>query len=140
MAYVSGAVYDAAVSIDGGHKPWGPKVKSPAGASSSAAGVEAAHDVLAHYFPAPCAAGVPDLDAAYTESLAAIADAPAAGLWRLTPRAYLPPQTPWVASMKTYVLRSASEFLPPPPPALSSTACRAAERDEERKQSNGHRR
>jgi vanadium-dependent haloperoxidase-like protein len=162
MAYVSGAVYNATVSIDGGYKPWGPKIKSPAGASSSAAVVQAAYDVLVHYFPAPRAAGSPDLDAAYAESLAAIPDGPAktsgiavgrsaaqyiislrtgdglttpiastsslpvlppaAGVWRLTPPGYLAPQTPWVASMKTYVLRGAGEFLPPPPPALSSAA------------------
>jgi VCPO second helical-bundle domain len=46
--------------------------------------------------------------------------APGPGVWRLTPPAYLPPQTPWVANMRPFVLRSADQFLPPPPPSLSS--------------------
>jgi len=161
MAYVSTAVYNGVVSIQGGYKPWGAKIKSPAGASADAAAIEAAYETLIHYFPAPRAVGSPDLDAAYAESLATIPDGPAktkgiavgrkaaqsiiarrsgdgmtlpigstgplpvlpiaAGLWRLTPPAYLPPQTPWVASMKTYVLRSATQFLPAAPPALSSS-------------------
>jgi hypothetical protein len=162
MAYVSGAVYNAVISIQGGYKSWGPKIKPAAAASANAAAIEAAYETLVHYFPVPRAAGSPDLDAAYTESLAAIANgsaktngiavgrtaaqhmmllrtgdgltlpigstsplpvlAPAAGLWRLTPPAYLPPQTPWVASMTPYVLRGGSALLPPPPPALSSSA------------------
>lgn len=166
MAYVSAAVYDAVTSIQGGYKPWGPRIKSPAGASADAAAIEAAYDTLVHYLPAPRAAGSPDLDAAYAESLAAIPDGSgktngiaigrkaaddvsalrsndgltlpiaatsplpalpvAAGLWRLTPPGYLLPQTPWVASMKTYVLKGAAQFLPPAPPALSSSAWVAA--------------
>jgi hypothetical protein len=162
MAYVSAAVYDAVVSIQRGYKPFGPRIKGPADASAKAAAIEAAYETLAHYFPAPRAVGSPDLDAAYAESLAGVADSRAktngiavgrkaaqyvisrrtndgitlpfagtsaltvlplaAGVWRLTPPAYLPPQTPWVVSMKTYVLKSASQFLPAPPPALSSSA------------------
>ena len=162
MAYVSAAVYDAVISIQGGFKTWGPRIKSQAGASANAAAIEAAYGTLAHYFPAPRAAGSPDLDAAYAESLAAIADGPAkargiavgrkaaqyvisvragdgitlpiastsvlpvlpvaAGLWRLTPPGFLPPQTPWIVSMKPYVLRGSSGVLSTPPPALSSTA------------------
>jgi hypothetical protein len=162
MAYVSAAVYDAVISIQGGYDSWGPRIKSQVGASADAAATEAAYETLTHYFPAPRAAGSPDLDAAYTESLAAIPDGSAktngiavgrraaqyvislrrgdgltlpiastsplpvvpvvAGLWRLTPPAYLPPQTPWVASMKPYVLRGGSRLLPAPPPALSSPA------------------
>src|SRR5690242_1941083 len=74
MAYVSGAVYNAVVSIQGGFKSWGPRIKSPAGASADAAAVEAAYQTLAHFFPTPRVAGSPDLEAAYAESLAAIAD------------------------------------------------------------------
>ena len=162
MAYVSAAVYDAVISIQGGFKTWGPRIKSQAGASANAAAIEAAYGTLAHYFPAPRAAGSPDLDAAYAESLAAIADGSAkargiavgrkaaqyvisvragdgitlpiastsvlpglpvaAGLWRLTPPGFLPPQTPWIVSMKPYVLRGSSGVLSTPPPALSSTA------------------
>src|SRR5438034_11019686 len=52
MAYVSAAVYDAVVAIDGGFAPYGPAVMAPAGASSDAAVVEAAYRVLVNYFPA----------------------------------------------------------------------------------------
>jgi hypothetical protein len=45
---------------------------------------------------------------------------PGPGVWRLTPPAYLPPQTPWVRLMRPWVLTSADQFLPPPPPSLSS--------------------
>jgi hypothetical protein len=44
------------------------------------------------------------------------------GVWRLTPPAYAAPQTPWMATMRPFVLRSADQFLPPPPPSLQSTA------------------
>ena len=46
--------------------------------------------------------------------------APGPGVWRLTPPAYLPPQTPWVANVRPFILNSADQFLPPPPPSLSS--------------------
>lgn len=46
--------------------------------------------------------------------------APGPGVWRLTPPAYLPPQTPWVASVRPFVLQTPDQFLPPPPPSLSS--------------------
>jgi len=45
---------------------------------------------------------------------------PGPGVWRLTPPAYLAPQTPWVGSVKPFVLDSADRFLPGPPPALAS--------------------
>lgn len=45
---------------------------------------------------------------------------PGPGVWRLTPPAYLAPQTPWVGAVTPFVLPSADRFLPPPPPALSS--------------------
>jgi hypothetical protein len=44
---------------------------------------------------------------------------PGPGVWRLTPP-YLAPQTPWIANMRPFILRSADQFLPPPPPSLSS--------------------
>jgi len=46
--------------------------------------------------------------------------APGPGVWRLTPPAYLPPQTPWIATMTPFVVPTADRFLPPPPPSLSS--------------------
>lgn len=45
---------------------------------------------------------------------------PGPGVWRLTPPAYLPPQTPWVANVRPFVLERAAQFLPPPPPSLQS--------------------
>ena len=42
------------------------------------------------------------------------------GVWRLTPAAFARPQTPWMANMRPFVLRSADQFLPPPPPSLQS--------------------
>jgi hypothetical protein len=52
--------------------------------------------------------------------------APGPGVWRLTPSAYLAPQTPWVARVKPFIVGSASKFLPPPPPTLGSTTWVAA--------------
>ncbi len=45
---------------------------------------------------------------------------PGAGVWRRTPPAYAAPQTPWMASMRPFVLGSAGQFLPAPPPSLQS--------------------
>jgi hypothetical protein len=56
-----------------------------------------------------------------TSSLPPLAVVP--GLWRLTPTpsgAYQTPQTPWVGSMRPYILQSPDQFLPDPPPSLSS--------------------
>jgi hypothetical protein len=47
--------------------------------------------------------------------------APGAGVWRLTPPAFLPPQTPWVANVHPFILKSAAQYLPPPPPSLTSS-------------------
>ena len=43
------------------------------------------------------------------------------GVWRMTPPAFLAPQTPWVANVRPFILQKGDQFLPPPPPALSST-------------------
>jgi hypothetical protein len=43
------------------------------------------------------------------------------GVWRLTPPAYVAPQTPWVANVKPFILANVDAVLPPPPPALSSS-------------------
>ena len=42
------------------------------------------------------------------------------GVWRLTPP-FAPPQTPWVANVKPFILDSVDRLMPPPPPALSSS-------------------
>ena len=47
--------------------------------------------------------------------------APGPGVWRLTPPAFLAPQTPWVANVHPFVLKSGAQFLPGPPPSLSSS-------------------
>jgi hypothetical protein len=83
MAYVSAAVYDAVVAIDGGYEPYGPAIAAPAGASADAAVIEAAYRTLWAYFPpescnpaspvyAFCLGIRPRLDASYAEALAAI--------------------------------------------------------------------
>jgi hypothetical protein len=52
--------------------------------------------------------------------------APGPGVWRLTPPAYLAPQTPWVGDMKPFILESAAQFMPGPPPSLSTSTWVAA--------------
>ncbi len=70
MAYVSAAVYDAVVAIDGGFEPYGPAVTAPAGASVEAAVVEAAYRTLVNYFPSQAE----NLGALYAEALGSIPD------------------------------------------------------------------
>src|SRR4030095_6054078 len=90
MAYVSAAVYDAVVAIEGGFEPYGPPIMAPPGASVDAAVVEAAYRTLWSYFPpescnpasppdvyAFCLGVRPSLDAFYEEALAAIPPGPA---------------------------------------------------------------
>src|SRR6266540_520118 len=82
MAYVSAAVYDAVVAMEGGFEPYGPAIAAPAGASVDAAVVEAAYRTLWAYFPpeacnpgspppvyAFCLGVRPRLDAFYAEAL-----------------------------------------------------------------------
>jgi hypothetical protein len=45
---------------------------------------------------------------------------PGPGVWRLTPSAYAAPQTPWMASVRPFLLKRPDQFLPSPPPSLSS--------------------
>jgi hypothetical protein len=85
MAYVSAAVYDAVVAIEGGFEPYGPAINAPDGASTEAAVVEAAYRTLWASFPPSscnptsppavyefCLGVRPSLDASYAEALAAI--------------------------------------------------------------------
>ena len=51
MAYVSAAVYDAVVAIEGEFEPYGPPITAPRGASVDAAIIEAAYRTLWAYFP-----------------------------------------------------------------------------------------
>jgi hypothetical protein len=157
MAYVSAAVYDAVVSIEGEHEPYGSAIPADSGASRDAAAVEAAYRTLVNYFPGQAVT----LDAFYTEALALIPDGapknaglavglaaatdvinlrtgdgrltpigvtssfstlpPGPGVWRLTPSAFAPPQTPWLGDVRPFILQSADQFLPDPPPSLQSS-------------------
>jgi hypothetical protein len=157
MAYVSAAVYDALVSIEGGYEPYGSAISAAPGASTDAAVVEAAYRTLVNYFPAQAAT----LGSFYTEALALIPDGasktagqavglaaatniialrtgdgrltpigvtssfptlpPGPGVWRLTPPAFAAPQTPWVGSVRPFILQSADQFLPDPPPSLQGS-------------------
>jgi vanadium-dependent haloperoxidase-like protein len=68
MAYVSAAVYDAVVGIDGGFVPFTTAIDAPSGASVDAAVIEAAYRTLLNYFPGRAVT----LDALHAEALAAI--------------------------------------------------------------------
>jgi hypothetical protein len=70
MGIVHAAIYDAAVGVAGGYRPYRVSPAVPPGASLDAAVATAAHRVLAGLFPGQQAA----LDAAYAASLAAIPD------------------------------------------------------------------
>ena len=163
MSYVSLAVYDAVVAIQGGFEPYGPAISAPTGASLDCAVVEAAYRTLRHYF-STFPALVASLDGYYSEALSpsnlngctgdagkgtsvglAAANsiialrtgdgrmtpvgttssfetkAPGPGVWRLTPPAFLVPQTPWRGSVQPFLLKSPGQFRPEPPIPLSST-------------------
>ncbi|MEK6798134.1 MAG: vanadium-dependent haloperoxidase [Planctomycetota bacterium] len=70
MAMVHVAIYDAVNSIEGTHEPYLVAASPASGTSAEAATVAAAHQLLVAMYPAQ----VDALDAAYEQSLAAIAD------------------------------------------------------------------
>lgn len=70
MAYVSAAVYNAVVAIEGQYEPYGSEITAAPGASTDAAAIEAAYRTLVHYFPAQAAT----LSGFYSEALAMIPD------------------------------------------------------------------
>jgi membrane-associated phospholipid phosphatase len=70
MAYVSTAIYDAVVAINGRYAQLGTHIDAPDGASTEAAVIEAAYDTLVNYFPSKTAT----LYALYTTAIAAIPD------------------------------------------------------------------
>lgn len=157
MAYVSAAVYDAVVSIEGGFEPYGSAITAAPGASTDAAVIEAAYQTLVNYFPSQSAT----LGSLHSDALALIPDGaaktagqnvgqaaatniinlrtgdgrltpiavtssfstllPGPGVWRLTPSAFAAPQTPWVGSVRPFILQNADQFLPDPPPSLQSS-------------------
>jgi hypothetical protein len=88
----------------------------PSGAAKidgQAAGAQAAADIIA------MRTGDGRLTPIATTSTFAT-KSPGPGVWRLTPPTYAAPQTPWVASVDTFILRGADQFLPGPPPGLKS--------------------
>jgi len=70
MSYESAAVYDAIVAIVGGFRPYAADIPAAPGASVQAAVIEAAHQVLQHYFPGQAAT----LNAYRTDALAMVSD------------------------------------------------------------------
>ncbi|MFD7433411.1 vanadium-dependent haloperoxidase [Streptomyces sp. NPDC059861] len=70
LGFVSAAVYNAVVGIEGRYAPYQWDGRGPAGASAEAAAAAAAHRVLLTYFPKSKAR----LDAAYTKSLKNVPD------------------------------------------------------------------
>jgi hypothetical protein len=70
MAYVSAAVYDAVVAIEGRYEPYGVSIPPNPRASVKAAIVEAAYNTLVFYFPTQAAS----LSALRSEALALISD------------------------------------------------------------------
>jgi hypothetical protein len=70
-AYVSIAVYDSVMAIEGGYEPFAVDLDAPPGASPEAAVVAAAHAILVHYLPAQRQS---ILDPAYVQSLGTIPD------------------------------------------------------------------
>ena len=72
MAYVSAAVYDAVVAIEGQYEPYGRRIAAPPDASVEAAAIEAAHYALRSHFPSQA----PSLDGWREEALALIPEGP----------------------------------------------------------------
>jgi hypothetical protein len=70
MSYVSAAVYNATVAINGQYAPLGPPITATTGSSTEAAVIEAAYDTLVNYFPSQTAV----LNPLYTAALASIPD------------------------------------------------------------------
>ena len=146
MALVHTAIFDAVNSIEGRCTPYKFKVSAPAGSSSEAAVVAAAHAVLLNLFPEQKV----DLDDAYAVSLARIpggsgktagiavgeeaggkilalrasdgADAPNTYKPATTPGVYIPTALPigshW-GNVTPWVMERGSQFRPAPPPALT---------------------
>src|SRR5712692_1164701 len=115
MGYVSSAMYDAVVSIEGGYEPYSSLI--PDGTpktTGQAVGLAAATNIISlrtgdgRLTPIGVTSSFPTLP-------------PGPGVWRLTPSAFAPPQTPWVGSVRPFILQNADQFLPDPPPSLQSS-------------------
>ena len=65
--------------------------------------------------------------------------APGPGVWRLTPPAFLVPQTPWLGSVQPFLLKSPGQFQPEPPiPLTSREWVQAVQRDQGSRRGNEH--
>ena len=85
----------------------------PAKASGSAVGLAAANSIIA------LRTGDGRLTPIGTTSSFETKD-PGPGVWRLTPPAFLVPQTPWDGSVQPFLLKSPGQFQPEPPVPLTS--------------------
>lgn len=156
MAIVSAAVYDSAISIEGGRLPYYRSINTP-GANIEAAVASAAHAALSQLFPTQQAA----FDAQLSLSLGMIPDGAAktAGInlgqtiatsfvahrandgsassvvytpgtdpgdWRPTPPAFAPALLPQWPNVTPFAMTSGSQFRPVAPPALNSPEYTAA--------------
>jgi hypothetical protein len=152
FGFVSIAVYDAVVAIEGGFEPY-LEQRGSRNASSEAAAATAAYRVLRHYFPA----SAENLRADYRASLADIprgdamargkrvgetaagqvirlrrndgrdATVPlvvelAPGVWRPTPDAFAPMAVSWLGFVKPLLLDSPTQIPLPGPDALDTDA------------------
>jgi hypothetical protein len=149
MTLVHVAIYDAAMSINGGYEPFKVTPTRLRPASREAAVVAAAHGVLAWLLPSQLAT----LDAERENSLALIRNGrrkengiaigeeaarlllqihdgeiptvshtpgTGAGIWQPTPPAFANALLPGFAQVTPFALVNASQFLPGPPPSLLS--------------------
>jgi hypothetical protein len=152
FGFVSIAVYDAVVSIEGGYQPYFDQ-RGSRRASSEVAAATAAYRILRHYFPA----SAENLRADYQASLADLprGDAmahgkqvgkdaamsvirsrrhdgrdasvqlvvdPAPGAWRPTPDAFSPMALPWLGFVKPLLLDSPTQIPLPGPDGLDTDA------------------
>ena len=85
----------------------------PAKASGSAVGLAAANNIVA------LRTGDGRMTPIGTTSSFETKD-PSPGVWRLTPPAFLVPQTPWLGSVQPFLLKSPGQFQPEPPIPLTS--------------------
>src|SRR6476620_7812263 len=104
QAVTLGALYAEALSNFGGC--------TADGGGGTAVGLQAANDIITlrtgdgRMTPIGTTSSFPTLP-------------PGPGVWRLTPP-FLQPQTPWVGSVRPFIVHSLDQFLPDPPPSLLS--------------------
>lgn len=151
MAYVQAAVYDAVTKVAGRYAPYHDFAATVApDASPEAAVAAAARKTIENYLPDQISS-IEDKYAAYIATLGgnvaagvSVGEAAAddlislragdgrnaatrdySGTWPLIPGQWqtaTPAATPWMASMRPFLLEGPSQFRAPPPPALDSKA------------------